>query len=1062
MAVGRRMFDTLTGAPLPVPGPGWLASGQSVRPTATAIGSGKLIASAAELKETLLSWPIGDASTKWTSHAVGPFDRFVADPRGEHALLSSDSSLARVDLTTMAVAVRVASPLAGPQSWSYTAGGKYVLGASDDALVFLDPRSLAVVERLPLSGRRPPEAKAPAVPLVPPMQLGRHALAIARGRLLHIDTTNFAIAGDIPASDAKIYRQDGNVAFGVKDYVSDDVTFDARDAWTGAPLSIFGGAIVSTAEVLFDAQGRLLWASAGGLNGTDLADGQLTRVIDVGTARELAADRLVFGGLSSDARWLAGWIRGQLYILQSLETGARQHVDFSKLSNNAGSCSGSYHLGEWSRDGRYFACEVRELVGERGSLATAGAIGIWDTKEARPVSYLRSPDGIGDWIGLFSPDGSIFVHSIRPANVYGDQNRSFEVLEVRTGKVLLQGSGLPGAVSLDGKSLLLRHASRLSTSPIDLHGGGKLPDLPRQGYESHPEWSALVRAYDVGRQSSVVNGDPPVDRSADGSRIACGDHAGNITLADGSTGKVLQTFKGHEGKVTKVQLSPDGSRMLTYGADSLTHLWNTATAERLVSFAITGWVLHRPRELIAFTPEGYYFGQRAAVQKLGFSNGLRGYPAAQFDAWLNRPDIVLERVGTAALAAIEYYRRAHERRVRKLGLSSDAAPEYELPELTLHRERLAASVTKRRLKLEVDTIEHGAPITGLQVYANGVALFGGRGAPIQDGGVEVDLVAGSNRLEVSAVDALGRESVPEVAIVQRVAPATKPDLYVLAVGVSKYRQSEHDLQYAAKDAQDLTRELATSGPRTYREVHTRTILDGEATRENILAAREHLLRAGIDDVVLVFFAGHGLLDDRAGYFFATPDLDFANPGDRGLSFDQMESLLAGIPSRHRLMLVDTCAAGETDEDEVARTRESTKLAAGVMVASRGVKVRSAGAQPAAARLLMTRELFGSLGRGSGASVIGSSSGVEYAFESAELRNGIFTASLLEVLRETHTQPWAITVDGLQSTIRRKVEEKSGGLQHPVARETNPYDPFVVWQVGTAKGKPGATKRGKKR
>src|ERR1700760_3332466 len=98
----------------------------------------------------------------------------------------------------------------------------------------------------------------------------------------------------------------------------------------------------------------------------------------------------------------------------------------------------------------------------------------------------------------------------------------------------------------------------------------------------------------------------------------------------------------------------------------------------------------------------------------------------------------------------------------------------------------------------------------------------------------------------------------------------------------------------------------------------------------------------------------------------------------------MEGLLQETPARHRLMLVDTCAAGETDEDEGAR--KSGALPAGTMVASRGYTVKGgAKKESPSTQLLLTRELFGSMRRGSGASVIGSSPGGEYAFESAELK-----------------------------------------------------------------------------
>jgi len=52
------------------------------------------------------------------------------------------------------------------------------------------------------------------------------------------------------------------------------------------------------------------------------------------------------------------------------------------------------------------------------------------------------------------------------------------------------------------------------------------------------------------------------------------------------------------------------------------------------------------------------------------------------------------------------------------------------------------------------------------------------------------------------------------------------------------------------------------------------VLDAQATREGILAGKQGLLAAGPGDEVVVFLAGHGLLDDRLDYYFATTDIDF--------------------------------------------------------------------------------------------------------------------------------------------------------------------------------------------
>ena len=59
-------------------------------------------------------------------------------------------------------------------------------------------------------------------------------------------------------------------------------------------------------------------------------------------------------------------------------------------------------------------------------------------------------------------------------------------------------------------------------------------------------------------------------------------------------------------------------------------------------------------------------------------------------------------------------------------------------------------------------------------------------------------------------------------------------------------------------------------------------------------------------------AGLSLLDENKYYYYATQDINSTHPQTRGLTFDQIEGLLDGISARRKLLLVDTCHAGEVD------------------------------------------------------------------------------------------------------------------------------------------------------
>lgn len=62
----------------------------------------------------------------------------------------------------------------------------------------------------------------------------------------------------------------------------------------------------------------------------------------------------------------------------------------------------------------------------------------------------------------------------------------------------------------------------------------------------------------------------------------------------------------------------------------------------------------------------------------------------------------------------------------------------------------------------------------------------------------------------------------------------RPVLYVLAVGVSNYRDTPLHLDYAAKDASDFVKVFKQQENRLYRKVEVRLLQDDKAKRDDIL------------------------------------------------------------------------------------------------------------------------------------------------------------------------------------------------------------------------------------
>jgi len=78
-------------------------------------------------------------------------------------------------------------------------------------------------------------------------------------------------------------------------------------------------------------------------------------------------------------------------------------------------------------------------------------------------------------------------------------------------------------------------------------------------------------------------------------------------------------------------------------------------------------------------------------------------------------------------------------------------------------------------------------------------------------------------------------------------------------------------------------------------------------------------------MVILFFAGHGILDETMDYYLGTYNVDFTNPKLGGMPYEQFEALTEGIPARNKLVLLDACHSGELDKEDMYLTEASKKL-----------------------------------------------------------------------------------------------------------------------------------------
>lgn len=187
----------------------------------------------------------------------------------------------------------------------------------------------------------------------------------------------------------------------------------------------------------------------------------------------------------------------------------------------------------------------------------------------------------------------------------------------------------------------------------------------------------------------------------------------------------------------------------------------------------------------------------------------------------------------------------------------------------------------------------------------------------------LQLGSGLNIVEVVAYNHQNLVASLPVSIAISVSPATPPRpsrLHVLAIGIDKYAAKPLELRYSAADARAISMALLSSGAGSGiydRVIVHEPILDENVTRQNLEQVFEQLSRSvEIDDVFLLYLAGHGRTEDGT-FYFVPHDAD--NRSDEALllsSIDQrqLQNWVTRIPAIRNVLVYDTCESGSNGEE----------------------------------------------------------------------------------------------------------------------------------------------------
>lgn len=450
--------------------------------------------------------------------------------------------------------------------------------------------------------------------------------------------------------------------------------------------------------------------------------------------------------------------------------------------------------------------------------------------------------------------------------------------------------------------------------------------------------------------------------------------------------------------------------------------------ETVIPFA--NYFLSEDGEWICWTPTGYFSCSSSGGEYFGWhvNQGINElaefYTAEQYFDILYRPETLTKSIAQSKRVK-EILTEDGERIFDLTKLSRPSAAFFNTNDLTLGSgkkldyEKGKYFTQSQSLELITEVYDGGGGIKEVNIYQNEKLIIIDKDFESFSGGeitkkYKVDLVNGRNDFKVTVLNFQKIESRPDHLKVEYNGEIiATSSLYILSVGINKYKNATYNLNYAQPDAKSFTKKLIEHGSKMFKSVRKTEIYDTEATRDNIIKGFESVIaQAKPEDVFVFYYAGHGTLDEEHDneYYLVPTDITklYGDPEQlmaKGVSATDMKHYLSQVRSQKQLILMDACHSGG---------------------AVKSINVRAAASEEKA---------IVQLARASGVVMIASSGTQQFASEFEVLQHGVFTYALLDALGgKAAYGDERITVSELKKYMDETVPELSdkygGQSQYP--------------------------------
>ncbi len=268
------------------------------------------------------------------------------------------------------------------------------------------------------------------------------------------------------------------------------------------------------------------------------------------------------------------------------------------------------------------------------------------------------------------------------------------------------------------------------------------------------------------------------------------------------------------------------------------------------------------------------------------------------------------------------------------------------------------------------------------------------------------LSARRTKMIIKAIDNVGNSSELNFIIekTNQVINPNETNLYFVAIGVSRFKQKDYNLNFADDDAKKIHKVFtAERNKKLFKKIKSKVLLNENATRSGIIKSFQWLRKnATSKDLIVLFIASHGFNDDD-NFYILPHDGDPDNLLISGVSWSALAATLNKISCR-KMLFIDACHSAKLGED---------------LVKTRGVSdIRKA-------QKILQRKEYGTV-------LFSAASKIESSLEASKWGHGAFTLAVTEALngKGDRNGDGIVFLSELNLYTLERVKELTNGAQHP--------------------------------